>query len=217
MKTRFLFVAALIFCTVTISFAAKAQESESFRKSFSLELGAGIFPFHATLGDAGRAEEAEYAKLGQRISSSDKIAPAFSLSEVWRTGEHWEFCLTEGVSWKWQNVTQYGVFGTDPNGDPRYDLTKVTDTWVKASKPVFSLTAQVRFIWSPNWKVTVYSATEIGISSNLFAYFYTPLSVPLPGITPVAVRYGGKHLYGFAELILGPIASFGHGGLGWRF
>ena len=216
MKARFLLAAALIFGAMTISFAARAQESESFQQSFSLELGVGAFPLHATF--AGLTSEAESAKLGQRVSSSGMLSPAFSLSEVWRPYERWEFCLTEGVSWQYLNVRQYGVFGTDPNGNPRYDLTKATDTWVKASKPVFSLTGQVRFIWSPQWRVTVYSAAEIGCASNLFSgTLYIPLPIPLPGITPVAVRYGGKHFYGYVEATLGPIASFGHGGIGWKF
>ena len=56
----------------------------------------------------------------------------------------------------------------------------------------------------------MYSALGVGLTTA------TSL-VPLPGITPIAVRFGGEHLYFFAEATLGPIATLGHGGIGWKF
>lgn len=201
---------AVLTLALLLSAAASvfADEPEKVR-SFSLELGVGAMPLHMYLVFPASAER-ELADLGQRSGDSKFDVPAISLSEVWRLNGHWEVALTEGVCWRYFDIIQYPEFGIDPDGKPRYDLHKGYSIGAKATPPVVSLTGQLRFIWSPKWKVTAYSAVQIGFTTASYI-------IPLPGITPVAVRYGGKHLYGFAEVTLGPVASFAHGGLGWRF
>ena len=137
--------------------------------------------------------------------------PAFTLSGAIRTWDRWETVVTAGVSWYRSRLIQYEPFGIDPQGKPRYDLTKETPVggWVDSS-PVASLTVQERVFWNPRWKVQMYSAFGLGLttSSNL---------VPIPSLMPVCIRLGGRHLYCYAETGFSPFASYLHGGLGFKF
>ena len=210
MRTRILCAAIMLAASVTAYASVGNGSSEPFRKSFSLELGTGIQPLHMTLAPS-TSEKKAFADQGIRLLSNSELScPVISLTEVWRTRPHWELCLTEGISWKIMDSVQYDSFGTDPSGKPRYDINKSTPAGTRASLPVGSLTFQARFIWSPKWKVTVYSALGAGFTS-------ATEFIPMPLVTPVALRFGGKHFYVFAEATLGPVASFGHGGLGWKF
>lgn len=205
MKARILLTGALLIA----GSIAGAQDY----KSFSLEAGTGLQPLHMTFAPTTREKRA-LAEKGQSAHEDDSLCPTFSLSEVFRLNGHWELCLTEGISWKNYHLIQYNTFGIDPNGKPRYDLDDRTDLGKKASDPFGTLYVQLRLIWSPKWKVTCYSALGGGVIVSGFSRADLALS---PGITPVGIRFGGKHLYGFAEFTLSPIATFGHGGIGWRF
>ena len=209
MKRRFI-IAAVLILTAASAFAADDDTSGvPFRKSFSLELGTGLQPLHMTLSPTMKEEDA-LTEIGQEIKGEATINPTISLSEVWRFDPHWEFCLTEGICWKYMEVWQYDTFGIDPKGKPRYDLNKHTSLGMKPFKPIGTLSAQIRFIWVPEWKVAVYSAVGAGFST-------ATEFIPLPQVTPIALRVGGEHFYFFEETTLGPIASFVHLGLGWKF
>lgn len=190
--------------------AAADGDGVPFRKCFSLELGTGIQPLHMTLAPSHNEERA-LAQKGQAFNKGDDyFCPILSLSEVWRFAPHWEFCLTEGIGWKHMPVIQYDTFGVGPSGEPRYDLSKGSPAGWKATRPIGSLTAHARFIWSPKWAVTVYSALGVGLTTSTYY-------IPLPSVTPIALRIGKKHFYGFAEVSLGPVATIAHGGFGWKF
>ncbi len=176
---------------------------------FSLELGTGLQPLHMTAAPSYKEKEA-LAELGQLAIESGSFCPVLSLSAVWHVSPHWEMCATGGLSWKHFEYNQYPVFGTGPSGEPRYDLSKGQRAGWKASKPVPSLTAQARFIWSPEWAVTVYSALGLGLTT------VTDL-IPMPEVTPIAFRFGKDHFYTFAEATIGPVATFAHIGFGWKF
>ena len=211
MKSMILCAAILLAASASAFASGGKGSDEPFRKIFSLELGTGLQPLHMTLSPS-RSEKESFASHGIALTSlsSDLDCPVISISEVWRTRPHWELCLTEGISWKIMDSVQYGTFGTDPSGNPRYDLNNGTPAGTKAMLPVGSLSFQARFIWSPKWKVTVYSALGIGFTT-VTEY------IPMPLVTPVALRIGGEHFYGFAEATIGPVATFAHGGIGWRF
>ena len=197
---------------LAFGFSAYAADGDEvpFSKSFSLELGTGIQPLHMTFAPT-YDEEKILAKSGQAFNKGDDyFCPTLSLSEVWRFAPHWEFCLAEGIGWKHMPVIQYDTFGIGPSGEPRYDVSKGSPAGWKATRPIGSLTAQARFIWSPRWAVTVYSALGVGFTTST-------VYIPIPSVTPVALSIGKNHFYGFAELTLGPIASFAHGGFGWKF
>ena len=194
------------------SFAAFGQE-DSFRKTFSLELGVAPGPLHMMFPGVSPDDHTEdvWADQGRRADKSTGYYPAFSLSGAIRTWDRWETVVTAGVSWYRSRLIQYEPFGIDPQGKPRYDLTKETPVggWVDSS-PVASLTVQERVFWNPRWKVQMYSAFGLGLttSSNL---------VPIPSLMPVGIRLGGRHLYGYAETGFSPFASYLHGGLGFKF
>ncbi|MBO4567020.1 MAG: hypothetical protein J5695_07320 [Bacteroidales bacterium] len=212
MRAHLLISSALLFAAITSYAADEGNSAAPFQKSFSLELGSGIQPLHMTLAPSHK-EKLAYADKGIITQEAGNLdCPVISFSEVWRTRPHWELCLTEGISWKIMELRQYdNVFGTDPNGNPRYDISKSpTDIGRGASLPVGSLTFQARFIWSPKWKVTVYSALGAGLTTVTAFY-------PMPLVTPIALRFKGEHFYVFAEATMGPVATFGHGGIGWKF
>ena len=152
-----------------------------------------------------------WADQGRRADKSTGYYPAFTLSGAIRTWDRWETVVTAGVSWYRSRLIQYEPFGIDPQGKPRYDLTKASPVggW-EDSSPVASLTVQERVFWNPRWKVQMYSAFGLGLttSSNL---------VPIPSLMPVGIRLGGRHLYGYAETGFSPFASYLHGGLGFKF
>ncbi len=200
MKAHILVVAALL---------AWGSAAYAYDGRFSIEVGTGLQPLHMTLAPT-HAEEMALAELGQLALDSGSFCPVISLTGVWSLSPHWELCATGGISWKHFEYMQYPTFGTGPSGEPRYNLRNGKKAGWKASKPVPSLTAQARFIWSPNWKVTVYSALGLGFTSVTEIY-------PMPEITPIALRFGREHFYTFAEATIGPIATFAHIGFGWRF
>lgn len=189
------------FCLGSLSLAAQDR-------SFSLELGYGYMPIHAQLAPT-RQEELALADKGMSIDGAD-YHPTVSITQVWRTSRRWELCLTEGFSWCIFPVKRYDTFGVDPNGKPRYNLKSGVPGGYRWSLPAVSATFQARFIWSPDWAVKLYSAVGVGLSTHTIYY-------PLPSITPIALRFGNGHFYGFAEATLGPIATFGQGGIGWKF
>ena len=201
-------------CLVVIPAMALAQGvKDSGYKSFSLELGTGIQPLHMALVPSGEEKRAlaDQGMVYERTSDLD--CPSFSLSEVWRAARYFEFCLTEGISWKIMNLIQYESFGIDPDGKPRYDVNyyAASPAGHKASKPVGSLTLQARVIWNPdNKRVNAYSALGAGLTTVTGHY-------PLPLVTPIALRFGNGHLYGFIEATVSPVATFGQGGIGWKF
>lgn len=194
------------------SFAAFGQE-DSFRKTFSLELGVAPGPLHMMFPGVSPDDHTEdvWADQGRRADKSTGYYPAFTFSGAIRTWDRWETVVTAGVSWYRSRLIQYEPFGIDPQGKPRYDLTKETPVggWVDSS-PVASLTVQERVFWNPRWKVQMYSAFGLGLttSSNL---------VPIPSLMPVCIRLGGRHLYCYAETGFSPFASYLHGGLGFKF
>jgi len=177
-------------------------------KSFSLELGAGPGPVHTRMmyPSAGA-----FASEGKRPDHSSAIYPAVGLSGVWRVSPRWELILTGSLSWSHFKVTRYDVFGIDPKGNPRFDLSREAGTSWAAAGPIASLTFQGRVLWNPKWKVRLYSAFGLGFAPQAADIY------PLPSITPVGARYEFSRLYLFTDCTLGPVSTALYSGLGWHF
>ena len=199
----------LIALFLLLGFSSVVYGQEGFRKRFSLELGAGQGPLHMQFVSPSWSAKKVLAEKGQRADTGDGIYPAIALSGVLRTSPRWETVATACVSWSHCRIRQYDTFGIDPQGKPRYDLTKGTPAGWKDLSPAFSLTVQERVAWNPEWKVRMYSAFGVGLSTYGL--------IPLPSLTPVGCSYGGKHLYFYAEIPLSPYATFFHAGIGWSF
>lgn len=194
---------------------ARAQEvPEISQRTWSIEMGAGFIPYHMTLVPT-RAIKEELAQLGQEAGQiMNPYGPAFSVSGAYRVRRWTEFRFTVGASWRYYKLTQYSVFGTDPDGKPRYDLKD--GHYLKTDNAsVFSFTLQCFHIWNPGRTAELYSGGGLGFIAGKGSSFTEP--IPLPELTPIGVRVGGRHLYGFTELTIGPIASLVHGGIGCRF
>ena len=195
-----------LFALMGLAATAHGQE---FRKTFSLEVGAGMGPAHMyLLKNPSRDTEKALDELGQE--AIDGRYPALTVSGALRTWDRWETVATVGVSWGRFSIVQYETFGIDPQGKPRYDLKKGSPAGEKDLDPLWTLTIQERVFWNPRWKVQPYSAWGLGIvfSSEVF---------PLPSVTPVGVRLGGRHFYGYIEAPLSTYGLLCHGGLGWTF
>lgn len=211
MRARFLIITCLCLAS---AFSAGAQQQQSaypqFQKSYSIELGTGIQPFYMNSWTApsGLVKDRLAAK-GQR-PASPYYFPVLSLTGVMRISRRSEHILTFGSTWCHHQVMQYAESGgVDPEGKPRYNTAEKGTLvgWMESS-PQFSLTWQWRHLWTPDRKVVLYTGVGLGLCMEF---------VPVPDVTPIGLRFGGTHLYGFAELTLGPVATLAHGGLGWRF
>lgn len=192
-----------------LPFLAPARESLPLKGNFSLELGTGYQPLHMTLSPSRDVERA-LAEKGQRADTGSAYDPVISLSGVWHAYPRTEFALTAGISWCHHPLIQYEAFGIDPDGKPRYDTTTGKRIGWKDSTPIASLTLRYRHLWNPDGALVAYSGLGAG--------FVPQTGIPLlPEVTPIGVRFGGRHFYFFLECTMGPVASLGHGGLGWRF
>lgn len=201
-----------------IAFRSYAGDDEpalvpSWKSEFCVQVGTGFMPLHFALPGFGGLTYT-LAEDGQEVSSDGAWHPVISLSFIWRPWRHTEFCFTGGLSWYHHGVTQYRVFGTDPDGKPRYDLNDGTSLGMRNSLFTPTLTVQCRHLWTPDRAVKLYSGGGFGLVPDDDADFKI---VPLPAITPIGMRYGSRHIYFFLEYTFSPTASLLHGGLGWRF
>lgn len=207
MRTRLIALALLLLA----SGVAHAGDGDvPFKKRAFLEIGAGPGPFHIrTLGFSQSMKHA-LAEQGREADKYGTLYPAVSLSAGCRTGARWEFLLSGGLAWCHSPITQYETMGYDPDGQPRYNVEKGTPAgWIDFSY-IGSLTLQARYFWIPEKAFELYSAFGVGLTTATDF-------IPMPALTPIAARYGGKHFYIFAETALNPIALYGHGGIGVRF
>lgn len=202
MKRLFLSLTAFLL----LSAAANAQQQ------WSIEVGTGIQPLHMGFPGVSPTDEEEraLAELGQSPDTRDEICPSVIVSGIWRYNPHCELVLTGNITWRHYMVIQYEQFGIDPKGKPRYNLMKEEELGWRDGFPVGSGTVQWRYLWNPQHKVKLYSGCGLGLSAG--TYF-----IPTPSLTPLGVRFGGRHLYGFVEANLGPFATFADGGVGWTF
>lgn len=194
------------------SVAASSQEKEPFPKSWSLEIGTGIYPFYMTnLLDPTRDLETELADQGQEIyNTSQALVSSVSVAGVYRFGPHSELTATGQLHWRHYQVRQYPAFGTDPNGKNRYDLNQKAEYVRDGNVWVPALTFRYRYLYNPEHFVAVYTGFGLGVN-------YSSVFMVIPEITPVGLRFGRNHFYAFAEATIGNVATLAHGGLGWKF
>ena len=126
--------------------------------------------------------------------------------------------LTGGVSWCHHKVIQYGTFGIDPYGNPRYNLHDPHPDGWRNSAPIGALFFQARRFWNPTQKVKLYSAFGGGlVYGGKDHYVSDTLLGVVPSITPIAVRFGTGPLKFFIENTYSPAATALNLGLGWTF
>ena len=217
MKARLTALVALLL----LGASAYAQEEDPpFFKQFSVEIATGLPPIHTLLEVNGTKYDKMLAREGKRADLDGAWIPAMSLSAVWKTARRWEMVLTGGVSWCHHKVIQYGTFGIDPHGNPRYDLYDPhPDGWRDAA-PIGALFFQARCFWNPTQKVKLYSAFGGGVvlvGKDNYVYVMDSQVGVVPSITPIAVRFGTGHLTFFIENTYSPAATALNLGLGWTF
>lgn len=187
-------------------FASRAQ-------SFSVEVGTGIPSLFTQFPSLD--EEGVFSQRGQKAKY--KCTPTADVSVVWLTTSRWEFALSCGYSQRLYEVTQYPEFGIDPYGQIRYDYSKLGQPLgTKGLKPVETLFIQGRYVWGEvseiDGCVDFYFSFGTGVMTNL-----DDAVIPVIGLTPFAFRISVTHFYFFAEATVSPLATFAHGGFGWRF
>lgn len=180
------------------------------QKTFSLEIGTGLPPMHSLLGS--RDVEYKVAPDGQEVESSTNLSA--NISGVLSLSDDWEVALTLDAAWYHCRIIQYPTFGVDPNGNPRYEVNydKATDAGTLDGGFTWSLTCMARHIWNPEKSFQAYSEIGIGLVTD-----FDGAVAPMPGITPIGVRYRWKHFYIFAENTFSPSATLVRSGLGWKF
>ena len=193
-----------------LSISALSQEKEPFQKSWSVEIGTGIYPFYMNFVPS-RALETEFADNGQEFYNiSDWLISSVTVAGVYRFSLHSEVTATAQLNWRSYQIRQYPLFGTDPNGKDRYDLNQKAEYVSDGIVLVPALTFRYRYLYNPEHFVTVYTGFGLGFN-------YSSIFMVIPEITPVGLRFGRNHFYAFAELTIGNVATLGHGGLGWKF
>ena len=199
-------IAVLVFLLVAVGGYAQSL--------WRIEVGTGIAPIHMSwVGNVPPWNlEKELADKGQVINKSDGFYPNVFISGVCNYKEHWEFVLTGDVAWSHHALMQCEAYegGFDPAGKPRYNISKRSKIGMKDSSPIVSGTLQCRYLWNPWSKVKLYSGAGIGVASGEWVF-------PTPCVTPIGLRVGGRHIYGFAEITIGPYAYLAAGGLGYTF
>ena len=215
MKAPLTALAALLLLSAT---AYAQEEDPPFFKQFSVEIATGFPPIHTLLEVNGTKYDQSFAREGKEPDMQGAWMPALSLSAVWKTSPRWEMVLTGGVSWCHHKVIQYGSFGIDPEGNPRYDLNDPhPDGWTN-TPPAGSLFFQARRFWNPTQKVKLYSAFGGGLVLSGKTNYVTQDRLSfLPSITPIAVRFGTGPLKFFIEHTYSPAATGFDLGLGWTF
>lgn len=203
----------LVTVLLLVGVAAYAQDSDYdyFRRSFSLEAGAGFMPIHNLLTNTDPIDRS-LASVGQ--TTDNKSTVALSITGVFNCSPKWSIALKCGVSWFNCDVIQYPVFGIDPSDKPRYlldynqaeKIDRISTSWS------WTTTLMFRHIWNPPNVIQTYS--EIGLGAIFGNADRTYL---LPGITPVGIRICFSHFYLYAENTFSPIATMFHGGVGWKF
>ena len=205
MKVRIIAAAALLF----LSFAALAQEQEEFAKTFSVEVGTGISPLYM-IDTPSRSVQKRLAQKNLVAIDEDCFHPVLTLTGVFRTNLKSEFTITAGTSWNHNKLIECPVFGVDPFGQPRLNIEEGTPAGTLESSPEFSILFQYRHLWNPQNALVCYSGIGAGFSTAMGF-------CPIPSFTPLALRLGGEHIYGFVECTVSILATFVHGGIGWRF
>lgn len=214
MKPRFL--VAVLFLATAVSAVAQEepQEAPKFNKTYSIELGTGIQPVYMnTFNTPSSWVKEQYADKGQKAVGPYRY-PVISLTGVIRVSRRSEHILTLGTTWCHHQILQYPwqTGGFDPEGKPRYNFSAEGTIVGSANNTQrYSITWQWRHLWTPDRLIVLYSGLGLGI------VFSSNAHLPLPALTPLGLRIGGKHFYGFAEATVGPYATLAHGGLGWRF
>ena len=215
MKVRLTALLALLLLGAT----AFAQDEEPpFFKQFSVEIATGLPPIHTLLEVNGSKYDKTLAQQGKKADLDGVWIPALSLSAVWKTARRWEMVLTGGVSWCHHKVIQFGTFGIDPQGNPRYDLYDPHPDGWRDSTPIGALFFQARCFWNPTQKVKLYSAFGGGLVLGGKDHFFSDGMVAIvPSITPIAVRFGTGPLTFFLENTYSPAATGFDIGLGCTF
>ena len=190
----------------------RERQMAPWEPSFSLEFGTGLAPLHMLFQPTVDVDRA-LAEKGQEVEKDRVSYPVLSLSGVWRVGALSEVVLTAGASCCYYNITQYPVFGTDPDGNPRYDLNRPSYAGRGRINWSPTLTVRYRHLWNPWQSIVIYNELGMGIGdfSNMNH------ARVLPALTPFGMRCGGQHFYFYMENTLSPIATLIHFGLGWRF
>lgn len=198
-------ILALILGVLVSSFAQGYTFAQE--KAFSLELGTGLYPVQTLLsGDLFSTRE-ELAPKGQTVSLA--FTPTITISGVWRVNPSSEYLLTGCLTWTIYNVFQYGAFGMDPNGNPRYDLYDEIPAGRMNSGFSPCITFRHRRIWNPERACAVYSGLGLGLAQ------YEGEAILLPELTFLGFKYSWSHFQIFLENTYGPFATALHGGIGW--
>ena len=204
---RFAMTAALFFCC----FAASAQSSG---KGHELRLGYGGAPVGLGLADG--------IMIGH-----DEIDPVSALSKD-RFRDYRGTARSYGTLTLeyWWNFGPKRAIGLNVGFDKLFGVVYdgLTDN-VKGRQQSYGIAIypEYRRIWNPDCKVKVYIAASTGLGVGCYYNCkkeYRPGEwsyVPILQFTPVGLSFGGRTVFGFAQLEMGTYLYGGRAGIGYKF
>lgn len=181
-----------------------------------MEAETGIAPLHILLLYRFGSDSGYIADDGTAPERS-RFFPSFALTASLRTSRRSEFALTAGLSWSHYRTVRYDSFGFDPDGKPRFDLRSASPGGWRDSSLYPTLTLRYRFVYNPDAKVNLYSGVGLGLLLGPLVPGEPSFVTGVPELTPLAVRFGGEHFYGFVEMGFSPVSSLLGAGVGWHF
>ena len=204
---RFVLTAALFFCCLTGS----AQTSG---KGHELRLGYGGAPVGLSLADG--FIHGCYEPVPWYENSKDRFRDYRGNARSYGT-------LTLEYWWNFGPKRAIGLnVGFDKLFGDVYD--GLTDT-VKGRQQSYGIAIypEYRRIWNPDCKVKVYLAASAGLGIGCYNNCksgYNPGEwsyVPILQFNPVGLSFGGRNVFGFAQLEIGTYLIGGRAGIGYKF
>jgi hypothetical protein len=219
---RKLSLTVFIALLTAVSWSAGAQEELSSPCRYAIEVTCGDGPLfrrmssQSIFSDFPSYEKSrELAEKGQEGVRESVFFPTISVNWVFIGERNTDIVLSARVAWCNYAVVSHPVFGTDPKGKPRYELTESTPVGRENFSPAGTITVSGRHTWASAGPVDFFLAVgggfcvgpDIGNRGIIPEAFFSPLGI----------KIGHGHFYGLAEVSLGICSPWCQGGIGWRF
>ena len=180
----------------------------------SVTISTGIPYFFAMMFPPGNPNSSTTWDAREKGIAFKSLFPTnLNVGYNYQFSKRWEVAAIITVCGYVYSSKQYPKTGEDERGKAVYDWNATpTASAVHYQHRAFIPSAMLRYYWlARKSSFQMYSAAGLGIT--IFES-----SIPVcPTLTPLGMRFGGKHWYGQVELTVGTTATLFLGGVGYRF